>query len=215
MHAQLQVTYFDKPMPIEPKTIRDTMFARPDPAVFRGLAYILAAAVGLVDLALGGTWLGLLAGVGRVAVASLLLPTSIPKDDALGRLSIAIYNSLYWPVWARLGCVSLAVAGIATLDFSFDGLALGREFNLFLIPVFLSSLLFGMPLAIVTWLLSFITAYFCLIPPRYSFELGSPKDFTELVGYFYLGLITLAIPVLIRASSGAAQYKRPEDRHEA
>jgi K+-sensing histidine kinase KdpD len=100
------------------------------------------------------------------------------------------------------------VAGVAALDYYASGFnRLGREFNIFLVPIFLSSLLFGLPLGILTWLLSFVTAYYCLIPPKYSFGIYSPKDLANLIGYFYLGLITLAIPVLIRASS-AADAKR-------
>ena len=98
-------------------------------------------------------------------------------------------------------CAVLAIVAASALDEQVGGSILGRGFNIYLIPIFLASFFFGLPLAILTWLLSFLTAYFCLIPPRYSFEIGGLKDFGDLMIFFYVGLITVAIPTLIRASS--------------
>ena len=196
-------------MPIEPKTIRDTMFERPDPVMFRSAAVILTAVVAGTNLWLGGSWRGFLVAILLVAVSCFILPANDPIDSARRGISVGIYRVKSWPGWVRICCAMIMVAGIAVLDFMAHGLELGREFNLFLLPIFLSSLLFGLPVAILTWFISFLTTYFCLIPPKYSFEISSLKDFAGLLGYVYLGLATLAIPALIRASSSAAQHKHP------
>jgi K+-sensing histidine kinase KdpD len=181
--------------------ISETMSARPNPLMFRGAAYILALCVVGTDKLLGGSWFAFLVALLLVGATSFILPMGAPKNDRRKKI-LAAMQTLRFSSWRfRLGCAILAIVGASALNEQFGGSILGRGFNIYLIPIFLVSLFFGLPLALLTWLLSFVTAYFLLIPPRYSFEIGSLKDFQDLMMFFYLGLITVAVPALIRASA--------------
>ncbi len=81
-----------------------------------------------------------------------------------------------WPLWLRLGCGVLFVLAGSLLASS-TRLPVGSEFNLYLVPIFLSSLLFGLPVAVATWLLSFAVAYYYLIPPAIQFPNPVPQGF--------------------------------------
>ena len=177
------------------------MFTRPNPLLFRGAAYVLALGVVGTDKLLGGSWLAFLAALLLVGATSLTLPMRATKNSFHKKSLAALQTIRFSPWWLRLACAVLAIVAASALDQQIGGSMLGRGFNIYLISVFLVSFFFGLPLAILTWLLSFLTAYFCLIPPRYSFEIGTLKDFGDLMIFFYLGLITAAVPTLIRASA--------------
>jgi K+-sensing histidine kinase KdpD len=139
-----------------------------------------------------------------VALTTFIFPAAAPKGK-LHQGIIAMLGRIQPPWWMGGTCAALMVAGISALDYFAGGLRVGGEFNLHLIPIFLASLLFGLPVGIVTWLFSFLAVYFSVISPRDSFAIGSLKDFADMISFFYLGLIILAIPVLIRASSVAGK----------
>jgi K+-sensing histidine kinase KdpD len=185
-----------------PKTqdLRETLFARADPVVFRIAAYIAAIGVAGSDMLLAGAWWAILAVTGLVAAACFIFPARAPQDEFRKKILAALRIVRFSCVWMRLGCAIFLILIVSVLDY-YVRFELGREFNIFLLPIFLVSLLFGLPLAILTWLLSFIVVYFNVIPPRYSFEITELKEFAELFGFFYLGLMTLTVPVLIRASA--------------
>ena len=189
-------------MAIQSDQIRETLFVGADAKSFRPIALVAAFAVVATNWLLGGRWLRILIGLGVVASTCLILPARLPSDRI--RLTIMrILRAAYaWPLWLRLGCGVLLILAVSVLTNS-TRLPVGSEFNLYLVPIFLSSLLFGLPVAVATWLLSFSVAYYYLIPPKYSFEVLSLKDFALTIGYFYLGLLALAIPALVRASSAA------------
>jgi hypothetical protein len=183
--------------------ISETMFTRPNPLIFRGAAYVLALCVLGTDELLGGTWIAFLAGLLLVGAATLVLPMRVPKNN-FQKTILAVLQSFRFSPWGfRLGCAVLAIVAASVLNEQIGGSVLGRGFNIYLIPIFLVSFFFGLPFAILTWLLSLLTAYFCLIPPKYSLEIGALKDFADLMIFFYVGLITAAIPTLIRAASAA------------
>ncbi len=185
-----------------PKTqdIRETLFARADPVVFRIAAYVAAIGVAGSDMLLAGAWWTILAVTGLVAAACFIFPARAPQNEFRKKILAALRLVRFSSVWMRLGCAVFLILIVSVLDY-YVRFELGREFNIFLLPIFLVSLLFGLPLAILTWLLSFIVVYFSVIPPRYSFEISELKEFAELFGFFYLGLMTLTVPVLIRASA--------------
>lgn len=194
-------------MPEKIDKIRDTMYARSNPVIFRGASYVAAISVAGANYSLGGSWWKVPAAILLVATLSFVLPASVPKDRFRRGISAALDRILFWPWWVRFVCAILMVAGVVAFDYLAGELPLGRAFNLYLLPIFCCSMLFGFPLAILIWLLSIIVVYFFVIPPEYSFELGSLKDFSDLMAFFYLGLITLAIPVLIRASAAAREQR--------
>ena len=176
------------------------MFTRPRPLIFRGAAYILALSVVGMDNSLGGSWFAFPVALLIVGAASLTLPLKAPKNKFHQQLLAALQKFRLSPWVFRFACAVLAIVGASALN-QIGGSIVGRGFNIYLVPIFLVSFFFGLPLAILTWLLSFLMAYFFVIPPKYSFEIGTLKDFGDLVLFFYLGLITAAIPTLIRASA--------------
>jgi K+-sensing histidine kinase KdpD len=182
------------------KNIRETLFTRTDPVVFRIAAYIVAIGVAGSDMLLEGASWAILAAAGLVAAACFIFPARAPEDEFRKKILATLRFVRFSSVWMRLGCAIFLILIVSVLDY-YGRFELGREFNIFLLPIFLASLLFGLPLAILTWLLSFIVVYFIVIPPRYSFEISELKEFAELVGFFYLGLMILTVPVLIRASA--------------
>lgn len=188
-------------MPSKIEKIRETMFSRPDPVIFRGLAYIAAIGIVGTDHLLGGAWWTILAAIALVAATSFILPVKRPKNRIRNGILETLHTIRYSSWWTRLACATLMVVGVSALGHYVGGFRLGREFNIYLIPIFLTSFMFGFPLAILIWLFSFVAVYYYVIPPDDSFALNSVKDFADLIGFFYLGLITLAIPVLIRASA--------------
>jgi hypothetical protein len=183
--------------------IRDTMYRRLDPTVARSIAYFVTAIVVIVDKYLGGSWWA--AGIALVLVTAACW--AFPIERPGGSFRIGVLRLLRairrWSVGSRIAWVVFGIAAVSARDFYVGGLELGKGYNLYLLVIFLSSLLFGLPLAVLTWLLSFLAAYYCLLPPRYSFDISTLKDFADLMGYFYLGLLVIAVPVLIRASSTA------------
>ena len=183
--------------------ITDTIFLRPKPLIFRGAACVLALCVATTDRFLGGSWFAVLLALLLVGVTTFVLPASAPKT-VLRKEILALLRWLRISRWGfQLSFAILMISAAVFLDIQLGGITLGPEFNIYLIPVFLASLFFGVPLALLTWLLCFLAVYFCLIPPRYSFEILSLGDFRDLMTFFYLGLMTAAVPTLIRASSVA------------
>lgn len=189
-------------MAIQSDQIRETLFVGADARSFRPIALVAAFAVVATNWLLGGRWLSILIGLGVVAATCLILPARLPSDRVRLTIMRILQVAHAWPLWLRLGCGVLFVLAGSLLASS-TRLPVGSEFNLYLVPIFLSSLLFGLPVAVATWLLSFAVAYYYLIPPQYSFQILSLKDFALTIGYFYLGLLALAIPALVRASSAA------------
>jgi K+-sensing histidine kinase KdpD len=182
------------------KKIRDSMDSRPDPLMFRGMAYVAAVGVVGTDLLLGARLWSVLGATLLIATASFIFPIRTPNDNFRKKTLVTLRAIRQSSWWVRFAVMALMTIGVSVFD-SYLDLKLGRHFNMFLIPIFLVSLLFGLPLAILSWLLSVLAVYYCVIPPKNSFELGSLKDFADLFGFFYLGLVTLAIPTLIRSSS--------------
>jgi hypothetical protein len=188
-------------MPSKTEKIRDTMFSHANPVIFRSAAYLAAIGVVGTDNLLGGGRWAILVAISLVAATNFILPVAPPEDNLRNGILTALHMIRCRPWRTRLACAILMVVGVSALDYYVGGSILGREFNLYLIPIFLTSLLFGFPLAILTWLFSFLTVCYLAILSRISFF--SLEDFADLVGFFYLGLIALAIPVLIRSSSVA------------
>ena len=167
-------------MPTKNNKIRETMFARADPVIFRGVAFALAVGVAGSDMLMAGAWWAILAAGAPVVAACFLFPATAPKDDFRKNALMALDAIRSSPVGLRVAFVIILILACSVLDF-YGRFELGRQFNIFLIPIFLASLLFGLPLAILTWLLAFLAVYFCVIPPKYSLVIAQPKEFAELI----------------------------------
>jgi K+-sensing histidine kinase KdpD len=164
------------------------------------LAAGIAMGAVAVDVGLGGAWWPVLAAAMLVVVTCFVLPAREP-DDGFRNGVLAMLRSIRWsPFWIRLCSAVLMVLAVSVLDY-LGGFTLGREFNIFLVPIYLAALLLGLPVGLLTWLISLVTVEYCALPPRYSFAIVSLKDFAELITFFYLGLMTIACAHLIRASS--------------
>lgn len=184
--------------------IRDTMWKGPQPAIARTAAFLLTLSVVAVDRVLGGTWWAVLVSILLFALACFIFPTATPSSERYRAILETVRKLRETSLPARLICATAMIAAAFVLDYYLDRSPVGRAFNLFLTPVFFAALLFGIPVAIAAWLVSCVVVYFSVIPPRFSFELDSLKDFASLMGYFYLGLLALAVPALIRSSSSTS-----------
>jgi len=188
-------------MPLQIEELLVRMRERPDPRIFRSIAYVTAFGIVGTDKLLGGTWWAIPATAILLLVASFIFPARPPKDRLRKKILVMLHAARDSSFRIRFACTVLMVVGVSALDHYLVGIDIGREFNLYLIPIFVASQLFGLPLAILTWLLSLLAVYYCVIPPRYSLEIGSVKDLETLIEFFYLGLLALAVGMLMVATS--------------
>jgi hypothetical protein len=179
-------------------------FSKLDPATYRSIALTGSVLVAAVDTAFGGSWGVMLIAGGLAAGVSALLPTRAPVNALQGTALKALLALRSLPRLLQSGLVILFVLSIVVLTYSNPIFTLGRCFNLFLVPVLLTSLLFGPRIGAFALLLSIVGALFSAIPPRDSFALNSLTDFSYLIVFAYLGAIVWAMPLLIFESSVAA-----------
>lgn len=127
-------------------------------------------------------------------------------QNALCQALFAIYRSIQWlPRLVGLVCAIVLVAGIALLDFKWGGLGIPSSFYVYLIPVFLSSFLFGKRAAVAAWLVSFLMVAYLVIPPRFSFAIATMPDFMRLLVFAVAAGIVLAVPLAQRSNSNLAE----------
>jgi K+-sensing histidine kinase KdpD len=190
---------------IDIKKILQTLDASPDPIKFRMAAQLIAFAIPCTDKYLGGTWWSLLVALIMIGIVSFVYPIDPPRDR-IRRLALARLNRIReWSFFGRLTWALLGVGAATVLAAHVSDPQIGKEFDIFLIPMFLVSFLFGLQISIVTWVVSAFAFYYFVIPPKDSFWIYSLSDFANLLGYFYLGLVTLAIPELLRVFSFASR----------
>ncbi len=185
---------------MQSEPLRATLSSRPNPLVFRGLAACIAMGAIAVNLGLQDIWRPVLAAAMLVAVTCVVLPAKEPNDAFRNGLLTSLRSIRQSRFWMRLCGAVLMVLVVSLLDY-FEAFTLGRVFNIFLVPIYLASLLLGLPVALLTWLISLVVVEYCAIPPRYGFAIVSLKDFAELITFLYLGLMAIACAHLITASS--------------
>src|SRR5262249_34787344 len=165
---------------------------------------IATVAVAAINTIFGGTWQAV--GVAGVFVYLLiaLLPDKAPLNP-LQRMTVKTFRALRsLPQLARFAAAIFFVGAIVIFSYSEPTFNLGRNFNLFLLPILFASLFFGSRIGALALIASILTAFYCVIPPQFSFVLNSRRDFAYVIVFAYLGAIAWAIPILIFESSVAA-----------
>jgi len=189
----------------KPEKLLGTMTSQSDPIVFRLVAAFLTAGSALLDIYLGGSW----ASVGVAAVLfglmCFLSPSSMPRRlfHSLIAEKFSSVRRTSLPIQWTAGAASILL--VAVLEPHVGPYGLGRQYNLYLLPICIAAFLFDFRIAVLVWFASVLTCYYCAIPPRYSFGLASMKELAEVLGFFYLGLAILTVPIMIRASAWHAE----------
>jgi K+-sensing histidine kinase KdpD len=178
-------------------------FTKLDPAVYRSIALIAAIAVAAINMTFGGTWQAVLVVGVIVCLLIVLLPANAPRNP-LHRLALKTLLALRsLPQRAQFAAAISFVGTNIVFSYYEPTFSLGRNFNLFLLPILFASLFFGPRIGAVALLASILAAFYCVIPPQFSFVLNSRRDFAYVIVFAYLGAIAWAIPVLIFESSVA------------
>jgi K+-sensing histidine kinase KdpD len=157
---------------------------------------------------MGGSWLGFMVGFIIVHFTFQLLRSGFSKNSFVNQWLTKIRPIHSLPLPVRFVCVVLLVGVDVAIDIYSGGFNLGREFNLYLIPIFSSSLLFGAGITVWAWLFCLLAVYYLDIPPRYSFAIASVQDILHLLVFFILCGIVFVIPKLLFASAELANAKQ-------
>jgi K+-sensing histidine kinase KdpD len=172
------------------------------------MAYVYTLLVVGVTKSLGGSWIAVLLGVLIVITSSWILPSDLPQNQA-GNKVLVIFSAIRTLPWlTRFACGVLLVIGIAELDRHVDGFNLGRRFNVYLIPIFLSSLLLGPSVTFVLGIMCLLAVDYLVIPPFDSFAIDTMRDFVHLVIFSILVTTVFMIPQLLYRSSVLDQERR-------
>jgi K+-sensing histidine kinase KdpD len=177
-------------------------------SVLRTWSYFAALFVLGATKLLGGSWVGFVIGIVIVHFTYRLLRGDFSKISFVKQWLAAIRLIHSWSLPVRFICVILLVGGNVAADVYFGGFNLGREFNLYLTPIFFSSLFFGGGITVWTWLFCLLAVYYFDIPPRYSFAIDSVQGILHLVVFIILCGIVFVIPKLLLASAELANAKR-------
>ncbi|MCG2633020.1 DUF535 family protein [Bradyrhizobium sp. WYCCWR 13023] len=175
-------------------------------ATLRTLAYAGSLLVLSIDKILGGSWLGFAIGAMLVQFTYWLLNDNISRGTA-NRI-MAIRQVRGWPTAIRALLAALIVGADIAIDVIWGGHSLGRTFNLYLLPMFLTSLFLGGRVALTVSLFCFLAVYYLDIPPRYSFALTSIESAAHLVVFIILAAIVLVVPKLLFAAAELAAAKK-------
>jgi K+-sensing histidine kinase KdpD len=157
---------------------------------------------------LGGSWIGFVAGLIIVHFTYKLLRGNF-STNRFTRACLAILRSAQnWPRPIRFACGFLLVVADVALDIHLNGFSLGRGFNIYLVPIFFSSLLFGSEVTVATWVFSLLAVFYFDIPPRYSLSIAGVKEIVDLLIFIILAGIIFVVPKLLIASATLANEKR-------
>lgn len=172
--------------------------------IMRNAAYLAAIAVLGVTKLMGGTWTAFLIGIALTDLSYRALLWDFSRYGVLDWRSIRRQiQSLSLPVRFILALLFVGFdvwADIYTGDYE-----LGREFNLYLIPIFFSSLLFGTRVTAATCVLCWLAVCYYDIEPRYSFAIES---ITDALIFVLLSAVVFLIPQLLIASAELTVDKR-------
>lgn len=169
--------------------------------VLRPLAHACMLCVLGITKYLGGSWISFALGVLIVGTTGLLLPTDKPHHSHLkiGLRFLREIRAWAWPY--RLACCVVLVGSVAMIDAYVAGANLGRQFNVNLIPVFLSSLFLGPSVTFVTYVLIALVVDYFVIFPRGSFEIGTVRDAGYLLMFIVLAWLVIMTPQMLYKAS--------------
>lgn len=162
------------------------------------LAYAGAILVLIITKLFGGSWLGFAIGLFLVQLTYWLFRGNLSASFA--RHMIALRRIRAWPLPVRqMLAICLIGAAVAT-DVYLGGFRLGRAFNVYLLPLFVTSAFLGRGVALTVWLGCLSALYYLDLPPRFSFELEALENVAELLVFTVLCGIVYAVPKLLEAS---------------
>lgn len=170
-------------------------------------AYIAALIVLSTTKFFGGSWFGFGIGLALVHLTYKLLRGDFSTVGFIRQCMAKLRSIQSLPRPIRFALGLLLVAGDVALDIHSNGFSLGRGFNIYLVPIFFSSLLFGSEITIATWAFSLLAIFYIDVPPRYSFSVGGVKEIIDLLIFFILAGIVFVIPKLLIASAVLANEK--------
>jgi K+-sensing histidine kinase KdpD len=183
------------------KTAYQRAFESLNPSSFRAVAFFSSLMILGINKLIGGSWRGLLINGLAICVVTFLLPARRPQN--LLRLKIlAAFRAAHRtarPV--KIICFVSTAGVVVALQYLAGGFPAGRGFNLFLVPIFVSSLLFGLRTALAAWPFAVLLAYYCIVPPYFSFRLEDPLHFADLIIFSYECLMAAVIAVIFYESS--------------
>jgi len=171
----------------------------------RAIAYVGAILVLAVTKLFGGSWLGFAMGLLLVQVTYWLLRGNLSVTFA-SRI-VTLQNIRSWPLLVRYVLAALMIGAVVLADVYFGGFRLGRAFNLYLIPLLLTSIFLGRGVALTVWLCCMSALYYLDIPPRFSLDFQSLENVLELLVFTALSGIVFAIPKLLEVSIELSRAK--------
>ena len=195
-------------MSYKPETLLGTMTTRSDPTVFRFIAAFLTAFSALLDMYLGGSWVAACLAAILFGFMCFLSPSTSPRTRFQSSIAEKFYSVRRTSLLIQGSAGALLIVFIAILAPHISYYGLGREYNFYLLPICIAAFLFDFRIAVLVWFASGLACYYCAIPPRYSFGLASLKEWAEVLGFFYLGLAILTVPIMIRASAWQAEKSK-------
>lgn len=150
-------------------------------------------AVGAAATALGGSWIAIPMCALFGIAAGKIFAVEAPSSEFWRRL-VKLHQRLrymYRPF--RLLSAAVLVAMVAAVDALSTALDVPLAFYFYVIPIFLSSLLFGCKAGAVAALLSLASVTYFVIPPRNSFAIETLPDVAHLLLFAIVALIVLAV----------------------
>lgn len=171
---------------------------------YKILAYTSAVFVLSVTHLFGGTWLGVSIGLVFVYVTHQILKQTYLRRIAHPLQAINLVR--LFPIRYRIGASATVMVLVLAIDVRFGGsYELGRAFKVYLIPIFISSIILGGRGTLAMLICCLAAIDFLHLPPKYSFSLSGVTDAVDLLVYCALACTAFVIPRLLMVSIELAQ----------
>jgi hypothetical protein len=178
--------------------------------VLRALAYTGAILVLTVTKLFGGSWSGFAIGLCFVQLTYWLFRGNLSPSFA--RHMVALRRVRDWPLPVRQMLAACLIGTAVAIDVYLGGFRLGRAFNVYLLPLFVTSVFLGRGVALTVWLGCLSALYYLDLPPRFSFELEAIENLAELLVFTVLAGIVYAVPKLLETSIDLSLANQPRRR---
>ena len=146
----------------------------------------------------GGSWTAFVVGLCLVQLTYWLLRGNLSAGFATHIVALRRIRS--WPLPVRQLLAIAMIGATVMIDVYQGGFRLGRAFNVYLIPLFMTSIFLGRGVAFTVWLCCLGAIYYLDIPPRFTLQLESFENVLELLVFAVLSGIVYTVPKMLESS---------------
>lgn len=185
------------------KPVLETTFSPVGAWLLRTIALFATMTAAAVEKSRGSSWWTVLLVLLIVAAIAVILPFKAPVNNLQRKALSALRTSRLAPRLVRVASITLLIGGATIAGLYIREIGMGRGFNVFFLPIFLTALLFGLRAGAL--------AIFLSLPPLCYINLFGHNPafhildvFPEIIIFTYLGAVIAMIPILLYESANLA-----------